>query len=166
MKGHIRERSPGRWAIVIGVRDPQTGKRKRRWYLFDGRRQVQVRCAELIAELGAGMHVEPSRVTPASFLERWIEHMQGQVTPRTLERYAEIARKNLVPLFGRLALKKLQPADVSSAYTEALASGRRDGGGVSARTLTHMHRVLRQALQQAVQWLLLADHPADLACRK
>jgi hypothetical protein len=28
MKGHIRERSPGRWAIVIDVRDPQTGKRK------------------------------------------------------------------------------------------------------------------------------------------
>jgi hypothetical protein len=29
MKGHIRERSPGHWAIVIDVRDPQTGKRKR-----------------------------------------------------------------------------------------------------------------------------------------
>jgi hypothetical protein len=29
MKGHIRERSPGRWAIVIDARDPQTGKRKR-----------------------------------------------------------------------------------------------------------------------------------------
>jgi hypothetical protein len=29
MKGHIRQRSPGHWAIVIDVRDPQTGKRKR-----------------------------------------------------------------------------------------------------------------------------------------
>ena len=28
MKGHLRERSPGRWAIVIDVRDPTTGKRK------------------------------------------------------------------------------------------------------------------------------------------
>jgi len=27
MKGHIRERSPGHWAIVIDVRDPATGKR-------------------------------------------------------------------------------------------------------------------------------------------
>ena len=26
MKGHIRERSPGHWAIVIDVRDSQTGK--------------------------------------------------------------------------------------------------------------------------------------------
>jgi hypothetical protein len=30
MRGHLRERSPGHWAIVIDVRDdPQTGKRKR-----------------------------------------------------------------------------------------------------------------------------------------
>jgi hypothetical protein len=29
MKGHLRERSPGHWAIVIDVRDPQAGKRKR-----------------------------------------------------------------------------------------------------------------------------------------
>ena len=25
MKGHIRERSPGRWAIVIDLHDPETG---------------------------------------------------------------------------------------------------------------------------------------------
>jgi hypothetical protein len=29
MKGHIRERSPGHRTIVIDVRDPATGKRKR-----------------------------------------------------------------------------------------------------------------------------------------
>jgi len=29
MKGHIRERSSGHWAIVIDVRDPQIGQRKR-----------------------------------------------------------------------------------------------------------------------------------------
>jgi hypothetical protein len=31
MKGHIRERSPGRWAIIIDLRDPATGKRRRKW---------------------------------------------------------------------------------------------------------------------------------------
>ena len=164
MKGHIRERSPGHWAIVIDTRATQTGVRKRKWHSFKGtRRQAQVECARLISELQAGTHVEPSRETLAAFLERWIEHMRGQVAPRTLERYAEIARKNLLPLLGGLALKKLQPADISSAYAKALAGGRRDGaGGLSARTVTHMHRVLRQALQQAVQWQLLARNPGDL----
>src|SRR5262249_47364509 len=82
---------------------------------------------------------EPSRMTVAAFLERWIEHMQGQVSPRSHERYAEIARKNLAPLLGALTLTKLQPAHISQAYAKALAGGRRDGqGGLSARTVTHM----------------------------
>jgi hypothetical protein len=29
MKGRIRERSPGHWAIVIDVQDPQIGQHKR-----------------------------------------------------------------------------------------------------------------------------------------
>src|SRR5215470_16568238 len=163
MKGHIRERSPGHWAIVIDVRDPEGGKRKQRWYSFKGaKRQAQIECARLISEIQKGTAVEPSRMTVAAFLERWIEHMQGQVSPRSHERYAELARKNLVPLLGALALTKLQPAHISQAYAKALASGRRDGaGGLSARTVTHMHRVLREALQQALRWQLLARNPAD-----
>jgi integrase len=163
MKGHIRERSPGHWAIVIDVRDPQTGKRKRRWHSFAGtKRGAQVECARLLTELKAGTAIDPSRMTLAAFLERWIEHMQGQVSPRSHERYAELCRKNLAPLLGGLTLTKLQPAHIAAAYSKALASGRRDGqGGLSAHTVTHMHRVLREALQQAVQWQMLARNPAD-----
>ena len=69
MKGHIRERSPGHWAIVIDTRATQTGVRKRKWHSFKGtRRQAQVECARLISELQAGTHVEPSRETLAAFL--------------------------------------------------------------------------------------------------
>jgi integrase len=163
MKGHIRERSPGHWAIILDVRDPRTGERKRRWHSFVGtKRQAQIECARLVLETQRGTLVDPTRETVAAFLERWIEHMQGQVSPRSLERYAELCRKNLAPLLGGLALAKLQPAHISQAYAKALASGRRDGkGGLSARTVTHMHRVLREALQQALAWQLLARNPAD-----
>jgi hypothetical protein len=151
MKGHIRERSPGHWAIVLDTQDA-TGKRKQRWYSFKGtKRQAQVECARLISELQNGTAVEPSRMTVEAFLERWIEHMQGQVSPRSHERYAEIARKNLVPLLGALTLTKLQPAHISTAYAKALTGGRRDGtGGLSARTVTHMHRVRSAPASAAV----------------
>ena len=42
---------------------------------------------------------------------------------------AEIARKNLAPLIGSVVLSKLQPAQISAAYSKALDSGRRDGNG-------------------------------------
>jgi hypothetical protein len=35
MKGHIRKRGNS-WAIVIDVRDPVSGERKRRWHSFKG----------------------------------------------------------------------------------------------------------------------------------
>ena len=163
MKGHLRERSPGHWAIILDVRDPRTGARKRRWHSFEGtKRQAQIECARLVLETQKGTLVDPTRETVTAFLERWIEHMQGQVSARSLERYAELCRKNLAPLLGGLALAKLQPVHISQAYAKALASGRRDGkGGLSARTVTHMHRVLREALQQALAWQLLARNPAD-----
>src|SRR5262249_43151061 len=81
--------------------------------------------------------------------------------PRSHERYAELCRKNLTPLLGGLALTKLQPAHISQAYAKALTSGRRDGqGGLSARTVGHMHRVLHEALQHAVRWRMLPRNPA------
>ena len=61
MKGHIRERSPGHWAIVIDVRDPTTGKR--RWHSLAGtKRQAQIECARLISEMESGAVVDPSRI--------------------------------------------------------------------------------------------------------
>ena len=43
MKGHIRERSHGQWAIVLDVRDPEFGKRKRKWHSFKGtKREAQI----------------------------------------------------------------------------------------------------------------------------
>src|SRR4051812_33573207 len=55
MKGHIRERSPGRFAIVLDVRDPSTGKRKRKWHSFRGtKRQAQIECAGLVSAIDVG----------------------------------------------------------------------------------------------------------------
>src|SRR5262249_14878672 len=71
-EGAIRERSPGHWAIVIDVRDSQTGKRKRRWHSFEGtKRQAQIECARLVSELQHGGAIEPSRITVGQFLDRF-----------------------------------------------------------------------------------------------
>jgi len=163
MKGHIRERSPGHFAIVLETRDAATGKRKRKWHSFSGtKRAAQTECARLISELKGGTYLEPAKMTVGEFLERWLADVKSNVSPRTHERYAEIARKNLIPLLGGVALPKLQPMQISTAYTKALTSGRRDGnGGLSARTVLHIHRVLMQSLRQAVRWQLLVRNPAD-----
>jgi len=162
MKGHIRERSPGHWAIVIDVRDSQTGKRKRRWHSFTGtKRQAQVECARLITEREGGAYIDPTRVTVAAFLQRWLGHMATQVSPRSHENYGAVINTNIVPLVGNVVLSKLRPDAIAAMYMTALESGRRKGGGLSARSVCMMHRVLSQAMKQAVKWQLLAQNPCD-----
>jgi hypothetical protein len=104
MKGHIRERSPGRWAIVIDVRDPTTGKRKRRWHSFRGtKREAQIECAKLIASVGKGDYVEPTKTTVADFVRARIVQWEAssEISARTAQRYRQLLDNQIMPLSAR-----------------------------------------------------------------
>src|SRR5262249_31575266 len=124
MKGHLRERSPGHWAIVIDLRDPQTGTRKRRWHSFAGtKRQAQTRCAELIAEAQGGATVVPSRFPLAqyldSFLSDWVAlHTAARSAERSRVSFAH-ARRHL----GDRRLQSLRAADVAQLYANMTRAG-------------------------------------------
>lgn len=166
MKGHIRERGKGNWYAVIDKQDLVNGKRKRKWHSLDakGKREAQIECARLISKISNGTYVEPAKTTLADFLDRWCDHVKSHVSPKTHERYSEIARKTIAPVLGAVILHKLTGAQIDAAYSKALSSGRRDGmGGLSPRTVHHTHRVLKLALGQAVRWELLLRNPADAA---
>jgi integrase len=162
MKGHIRERSPGHWAIVIDIRDLETGKRRRKWHSFRGtKREAQVESSRLITEARGGAFVDPGRVTVTEYLDRWLDHMRTQVSLRTHECYGETINHYLKPALGTVRLGKLRPADIGRAYADALQSGRRQRkGGLSPASVHMMHRTLHQALKQAVRWNLLTTNPA------
>jgi integrase len=158
MKGHIRERSPGHWAIVIDVRDPQTGKRKRRWHSFAGtKRQAQVECARLISEMQGGAAVDPSRTTVSQFLDRFERDWVAlHVSAASAQRYAtslSFVRRHL----GDRRLQTVRPADLAALYAILVRAG------LAPRSVEHVHVVLHRALRQAKLWGLLRDNPAELA---
>jgi integrase len=164
MKGHIRERGTGNWYAVIDMRDPATGKRKRKWHSLEakGKREAQIECATLISSIKAGTYLEPDKTTLASFVGHWLNDIKARVSPRTHERYAQIIHTNIIPLLGGTPLRDLRPQAISAAYTKALTKGRKDGtGGLSPRSVHHMHTVLKAALTQAVRWELLSRNPAN-----
>jgi hypothetical protein len=136
MKGHLKERSPGHWAIILDVPDAATGKRRRKWHSFEGtKRAAQNECARLISELNGGTYQEPDKTTLGEFLERWLDYTRTRVAPNTFDRYALLVRKNILPVLGAIVLTKLRPDQIATAYAAANASGRRDGrGGLSPRT--------------------------------
>jgi integrase len=164
MKGHVRERSPGHWAVVVELGRDEKGKRRQKWHSVPGKkRDAERELSRLLHEMNTGAYVEPSRMSVGDYLKRWLEdYARTNVAPKTYERYEEIVMKHLSPTLGHIQLSKLQPLQIQSYYSEALVSGRRNGkGGLSPQTVLHHHRVLREALQQGVRWLLLARNPAD-----
>jgi integrase len=158
MKGHIRERSPGRWAIVLDVCDPQTGARKRRWHSFKGnKRQAQIECARLVSEAQQGGAVDPSRITLAEFIDRFeADWISVHVTALTAERYRH-ALQHVRQYLGGRPLQKVQAGDLAGLYASLV----RDG--LAPRTVKLIHRVVHRALGQAEAWGLVRDNVAEAA---
>jgi integrase len=159
--GHIVERSPGRWAIVISVKDATTGKRKRQWHSFQGtKREAAQERIRLLATLNHGTALEPNKTSLAKYLDQWLGHIRPSVSPRTAERYGELVAKYLVPTLGDVLLPKLTPMLISAGYDRIRTSRTKGHGDLSPRMIGHCHRVLSAALRQAVRWRLLQFNPA------
>jgi integrase len=145
MRGHLRERSPGHWAIVIDVRDPQTGKRKRKWHSFKGtKREAQMERAKLIASIGKGDYIEPSKTTVADFVRSRIDQWEAstEISARTAQRYRQLLSNQIEPHIGAMALRKLRPLHIEQWHS-ALR------GTCASRTVGHAARVLSKALADA-----------------
>jgi integrase len=119
--GHIRRRGRSSWLIKFDL-PSAGGKRKTRTATVRGKRQdAQRELTRLLAESNNGTLVEPSKVTVAEHLRGWLGQppMEGEpippppagITPKTAERYRELAEGQIIPHLGDLLLQKLKPTN-------------------------------------------------------
>jgi hypothetical protein len=146
MKGHLRERSPGKWAIVIDLGPRENGRRRQKWISFRGsKRAAQIELHRMIAKRET-LPDAGNRQTLGEYLNKWVE--EQRIGAKALERYKQIVRTNLIPTLGHIALSKLTADQINAHYTKALANGRLDGrkGGLSPATVQYQHFILKKAL--------------------
>ncbi len=166
-RGNLRERSKGSWTITVSLgREPLTNKQKQRYETFRGdRRAAEKRLTEILGEVDKGIVITPSKETLGDFLERWSENVaRPSVRRRTWEDYDRIVSRRLIPDLGHIPLKQLQPQDIESYYARLAKNGRVDGkaGGLSPRSVLHIHRVLTKALRYAMKNGMIARNVALL----
>jgi integrase len=144
MRGHIRERSPGCWAIVLDVKD-RDGRRRRKWHSFSGtKREAQRRCAELVAELSQGGYVEPSKQTVAAYFDAWLQDWApAKAGPKTCERYRHHAR-HVIAALGAKPLQQVRGGDLNHFYSELAAKG------LAPPTIRHIHRLVKRVFARAM----------------
>ena len=157
MTGHIVRRGADSWRIVVELpRDAVTGRRRQQRFTTRGtKKEAERALVDALRRRDRGIDIEPTRVTVAEYLERWLkDYAEQNVAPSTLQRYKQIVRR-LSPLIGGVRLQEVRPTQLQAAYAEL---GR---DGLAARTVLHHHRVLKEALKHAVGWQLLEQNPAE-----
>ena len=148
MKGHIRQRSPGRWAIVLDSPRRRNWSAQAEMALFCGnQREAQIECSRLISEIASGGYADPVRETLAAFLTRWLEHMRGQVSPRSHERYGELSARTSRRCLVAALLTNLQPAHISAGLRQGARQRPqgRAGRTVAANRASHAPRAAASA---------------------
>ena len=178
MKGHIRERGPGKWVINYDSPPGPDGRRRQKSLTINGsKKDAQRKLTEILHQLQTGTYVGASRTTVTDYLQQWLrDHASVNCSPKTHLEYANKVRDYVLPNIGNIRLQDLKPAHIVSMYQTLRTSGRvrpksvaaeAEGEeptvetGLSERTVLHVHRILHRAFKQAVLWELLLRNPCD-----
>jgi len=87
----------------LGLVRSVSGKRTLKQYSLAGtKEQAQIERRQVISELVGNTGAIDSKINVGQLFERWLHFIKARVSPRTHERYAEIARRNLGPLIGQI----------------------------------------------------------------
>lgn len=157
MKGSLMGRGAKTWRLRYDGPPGPDGTRRQVAETYHGnRKQADQRLRELLRQVETGGFVEPSTDTVAAYLARWLStYAATNCTARTVQQYKTILNGYIIPAIGGIRLQALQPAHVQQVYADLL------GRGLSARTVLGTHRVLSEALKQAVKWELAIRNVCD-----
>ena len=154
----IERRGVDRYRIEVTTGRGEGGRYNRIRENFRGTKtEVKRRERELQVQVEQGTAVHAARENVTEYLERWIAHREaiGKLRPKTAKTYRGYVRREIAPRIGELKITAVRPVHLQRVLDEALA------GGLSARTVTQIHRILHAALKQALRWQLVTVNPAD-----
>lgn len=98
---------------------------------------------------------DPTRLTVADFLRSWIQGLRDaknqRIRPRTLDHYALITERHIIPALGHHRLSALREAHIQHWL---------DSDEGAPRTVHHHRAVLRRALNVAIRYRLIGHNPS------
>jgi hypothetical protein len=164
MRGYVAQRRNRFYAVIYEGIDPITGRERRRWHpAGTDRAQAEALAARLAAEHGGdGRRVGP---TLGVYLTRdWLPTKRLALRPSTWDSYRRNIELHVLPDLGRIPIRHLRAEHLERLYTRLLESGRVDHrGGLDAKTVLEVHRVLRSSLTDATRRGIITRNPAELA---
>jgi integrase len=150
--GYLKQIGAKKWRIVYEINPPQGKKRRQKTEtLFPcNKAQAKLILAKREEAVALGKFVTDD-ITVSTLFEQFIKaKIVSKRAPKTLERYGTLYATYLGPRFGEMILNRLKQHHLTDAYAKWLAAGK-SGKPLSARTLRHIHDLLRAMLYYAVR---------------
>lgn len=158
--GSIYELGRNKWRVSVGFgKNPVTGKRERVTRVVNGSKAEARKVRDRMRrEHESGLSVDAQASLTGDFLNQWIDNRRAanDLAHATISNYERYIRVWIAPYLGRVTLKDLKPYTVESWHRKA----REDGA--SPRTLQAAHKVLKQALKDAMRYGLTLSNPCDM----
>jgi len=157
VRGHITRRGDAwRVHVYLGV-DAATGKQRYLTRTVHGtKRDAERMCAELVVEAQRGSFGDTTAGTVGELLDRWVAHIEPNVSPSTLASYAVYLRNWIRPALEAKKLERIRPLDIDAFYTSMR-------GRLAPASIRKVHTILHSAFGQAVRWRLIAVNPVAAA---
>jgi integrase len=153
--GGLDERGADHWRLRWRV----AGKRYSK--SFHGtKRAAQTELRRLLKSADDGAHVAPDKTNLGDYLRGWLSS-SNDLSPKTLERYRQLAEQQIIPHLGPNLLQNLRPAQIHDWHGVLLQSGGMGGRPLSARTVGHAHRVLHRGLERALRLEMIPRNSAS-----
>lgn len=156
MRGNVTKRGRASWRVKFELPRGGDGKRHYQVVTVRGkRRDAEQKLTELLAAVDRGAFVKPTKITIGEHVSARIDQWEAacSISSKTAERYRELLVGQIGPHLGKKMMQQLKPADIEIWHNTLRTNGRKDGtGGVGPYTIRGAHRLLSQALKDAVRF--------------
>ncbi|MFF1633934.1 tyrosine recombinase XerC [Leifsonia sp. NPDC058248] len=144
------------WTAVVEL-PRRDGKRRRLPIRSKSKPEVMKQLREMQAQLAKSGDLETKSYTVEQWVHEWFTTIAANKNrPKTLDTYAGLIRREIIPAIGRIKLDKLTPGDVRKMNHAIVAAGK------SSTTAKQVHRILAVALKYAEREGKVARNVATL----
>jgi integrase len=148
-----KRKSDNRWTGKAQVGFNSDGSPKYKVVYGNSQKEVKDKLDKLKGSIRDNSFVEPSKVALVEWLDTWLNvTIKSFVKDTTFSIYESLIKNHIAVQLGAIKLSQLKAAHIQKFYNDKHTGGRLDGkeGGLSAKTIRHMHQILSSALTQAI----------------
>jgi len=158
-----------KYSVVYAYTD-SNGKKRQKWETCGSHAEAKKRKSEIEHQIDTGVFIPPSADTLADFLDEYVS-LYGVSTwaPSTFDGHKALIDNYIKPIIGNVKLNDISPRMMTKFYKDlqnvkaVSRYGHSDDEVIAPNTIREIHKLLRNAFNQAVKWELMARNPVQNA---